>query len=47
MPRTGEVLLVEKEPGKIQERYAVALVNDGIIVGHISQELSSTFWHFS
>jgi len=35
MPRTGEELLVEKEPGNSQDRHAVALVKDGIIVGHV------------
>ena len=45
-PRTGEELLVEKEPGNSQDRHAVALVKDGITVGHVPRELSSTFWHF-
>ena len=38
-PRTGEELLVEKEPGNSQDRPAVAVVKDGIIVGHVPQEL--------
>ena len=46
MPRTGEELLVEKEPGNSQDRHAVALMKDKINVGHVSRELSSTFWHF-
>ena len=46
MPRTGKELLMEKEPGISQERHAVALVKDGIIVGHVPRELSSMFGHF-
>ena len=38
--RTGEELLVEKEPGNSQDRHAVALVKDRIIVGYVPQELS-------
>ena len=42
-PRTGEELLVEKEPGNSQDRHAVALVKDEIIVGLVPRELSSMF----
>ena len=46
-PRTGEELLVEKEPGNSQQdRHAVVLVKDRATVRHVPRELSSTFWHF-
>ena len=46
MLRTREELLMEKEPGNSQDRHAVALVKDRMIVGDVARELSSTFWHF-
>ena len=46
MPRTGEELLVEKQPGNSQDRHVVALVKDRIFLGHFPRELSSTFWYF-
>ena len=39
MPRTGEELLVEKQPGNSQDRHVVALVKDRIFVGHFPRKL--------
>ena len=41
MLRAREELLVKKEPGNSQDRHAVVLVKDRIIVGDVPRELSS------
>ena len=46
-PHSGEILLVEKEPGNAHDRRAVALLKaDRTTVGHMPREFSRVFWHY-
>ena len=46
-PNIGEVIRVDKEPGNVHDKHAVALLTpDGVVIGHVPRELSSIFWHF-
>ena len=44
-PRVGEILSTRKEAGN-HGRFAVAVVKDDRIVGHIPREVSKTAWYF-
>ena len=37
----GEVLSCEREVGNVHDTFAVTVKNDGIIIGHCSQKISS------
>ena len=36
----GETLVREREPSNVNDRYAVAVIRDGVIVGHLPQKIS-------
>ena len=36
----GETWVCEKEPSNVNDRYAVAVKRDGVIVGHLPQKIS-------
>ena len=40
-PLIGEELECQREPGNIEDVYAVALLNGGIKVGHVPHEIST------
>ena len=42
----GEQLYLEKEPGNPHDNFAVAIINDYQVVGHIPEDFSWTTWHF-
>ena len=35
-----------QEHGNIEDQYAVAVINNDQVVGHVPRELSQTFWYF-
>ena len=46
-PHSGEILLVEKEPGNSHDRCAVALLKaDRTTVGRVPREFSRVVWHY-
>ena len=45
-PRVGEILSTRKETGNHHDRFAVAVLKDDRIVGHIPREVSKTAWYF-
>ena len=45
-PHTGETLLLTAEYGNTVDRFAVAVVKDSNIVGHVPMEYSRVFWYF-
>ena len=45
-PFIGEVLRAETEEGNEEDRYAVAVLNGGVIVGHVPRNFSKTFYFF-
>ena len=45
-PLVGEVLTLEREEGNTHDRFAVSLLKDDIVVGHVPLEFSRVFWHF-
>ena len=45
-PFVGEVLRVEQETHNAQDRFAVAIVKDDIIVSYVPHEVSCLVWHF-
>ena len=45
-PVLGEELSTQQEPGNPEDRYAVAVMRSGSIVGHIPREISKTCFHF-
>ena len=46
MPYTGERLGVEREGGNTNDSYAVSIIKDDLIVGHVPREMSRICWHF-
>ena len=46
MPHGGEILSMRKEAGNHHDRFAVAVLKDDCIVGHIPREVSETAWYF-
>ena len=46
LPRVGEVLVLEREPLNSVDKYAVAIVKDGTVVGHVPRNFSALFFHF-
>ena len=45
-PVTGEVLVVKKELGNEHDQYAVAVIRDGDVVGHVPQVISRVIFYF-
>ena len=45
-PWTGQMLQVRTEAGNAQNRYAVAILLDDVIVGRVPCEFSQIAWHF-
>ncbi len=37
---------VQQERGNAEDQYAVAIINNDLIVGHVPRELSQIFWFF-
>ena len=44
-PYIGEKLLVECEVHNIQDDFAVAILKNSMIVGHMPREISRVWWH--
>ena len=42
-PLVGEVLTLEREEGNTHDRFAVCLLKDAIVVGHVPLEFSRVF----
>ena len=42
-PLVGEVLTLEREEGNTHDRFAVSLLKDAIVVGHVPLEFSRVF----
>ena len=36
----------QQEHGNTEDQYAVAIINNDDVVGHVPKELSQTFWFF-
>jgi len=36
----------QQEHGHTEDQYAVAIINNNVVVGHVLKELSQTFWFF-
>ena len=36
----------QQEHGNTEDQYAVAIINNDVVVGHVPKELSQTFWFF-
>ena len=45
-PLVGEILSLEREEGNNQDKFAVSLLKDATVVGHVSGEFSRVFWYF-
>ena len=45
-PEVGEVLQVRTEDGNEHDEHAVAVVKDGLIVGHVPHSMSRVCWIF-
>ena len=45
-PVVGEVLTVAREAGNTEDRFAVAVTKDDMVVGHVPREFSKLCWHF-
>lgn len=45
MPHVGEILSTRKGAGNHHDRFAVAVLKDDRIVGHIPREVSKTAWY--
>ena len=46
IPFIGEILRVEQEANNTTDRFAVAVVRDETVVGHVPREVSCLVWHF-
>ena len=42
----GEILTLEHEEGNNHDNFAVSLLKDATVVGHVPREFSQVFWHF-
>ena len=45
-PYNGEVLTVEPETGNEHDQYAVAILNNDNVVGHVPREMSRICYYF-
>ena len=45
-PVVGEVLIVAREASNTEDRFAVAVTKDDMVVGHVPREFSKLCWHF-
>ncbi len=45
-PSIGEVLFAKKDRRNAHDRFAVSLIRDGVVVGHVPREFSKVAWHF-
>ena len=45
-PLVGKALTLERKEGNTQDRFAVSLLKDTIVVGHVPRVFSWVFWHF-
>ena len=45
-PQLGEVLVLEREPQNVADKFAVSVVRSGRIVGHVPFNLAPVFSHF-
>ena len=45
-PLVGEIVTLEREEGNNHDKFAVSLLKDATVVGHVPQEFSQVFWHF-
>ena len=45
-PFQGEVLQLKREPDNCADKCAVAIIKDGIVVGHVPYNLAPTFSQF-
>lgn len=46
IPTEEEKLQTKQEFGNVMDRYAVALLKDDVVVGHVPREMSKTVWNF-
>ncbi len=45
-PQIGEQLLTKQENGNPEDSFAVGVIKDDTVIGHVPRELSRIFWHF-
>ncbi|MCG8623022.1 MAG: hypothetical protein MJE68_13635 [Proteobacteria bacterium] len=45
-PNIGEQLILQAEHGNTVDRFAVAVVKESNVVGHVPMEYSRIFWYF-
>ena len=45
-PVVGEVLTVAREAGNTEDRFAVVVTKDDMVVGHVPREFLKLCWHF-
>ena len=45
-PTIGEELQTIQEQNNVHDRFAVAVVKEGITVGHIPRDMSRVCWYF-
>ena len=46
VPTIGEILFCEQEPGNKEDRFAVAILSHGNIVGHVPRTILRIYWYF-
>ena len=46
-PIVGEVRTVAREAGNTEDRFAVAVTEDDMVVGHVPCEFLKLCWHFA
>ena len=42
----GEMLTLEQEEGNNHDKFAVSLLKDATVIGHVPRKFSRVFWHF-
>ena len=45
-PLVGEMLALEREEGNNHDKFAVSLLKESTVVGHVPRQFSRVFWHF-
>ena len=45
-PLVGEMLTLEREEGNNHDKFAVSLLKNATVIGHVPEEFSRVFWHF-
>ena len=45
-PLLGEILTLEREEDNNRDKFAVCLLKDATVVGHVPREFLWVFWHF-